>query len=635
MLVDNAVVVIENIFRHLQEGMTPTEAARKGTSEVGMAIIGSTLTTVAVFFPMMFATGIAGRLAQSLAISVIIALMASLFVALTIVPMLAAWMFRARRKKGGQAADGIVALGEDKFTKVRDRYEGWLRKSLVKRKQVVIWVSVAFVLSLVGAAFLGKEFMPATDNSMLFMKLSMPVGTNIDETDRIVKYLEEQSLKDPNVITTFVQVGTSEQSAQDTAQGTGAAGSYEAIIYAYLKPSSQRSETDKQILERWRKSFPTLENSQITAIDLGASMFGGTTSPIEISCFGQDMGRLERVAENIRDRISDIEGIRDVRISLEKSKPELQLHIRKEEASKLGLTPYDISRQIQTYTIGSVVSRMFVDGEDREIRVRLNEGDRASLEDLRKLPIQTPLGAKVYLSEVAEFRNLLGPVRIDRENMVRRVTVGANIVGSDLGSIVNEIRKRTSGVNRQLPEGYFIEIGGQYENMTETFTTLGFALLISLVLVFAVMASLYESLKFPFINMFTIPLGFIGVVVLLAITGKTINMGSIMGLIILGGIAVNNGIVMVDYINQLIAEGKDHLEAVVQGAATRLRPILITSLTTVVGMIPMALTVKDGGEMNSPMAVALIGGLTATTFLTLFFIPVLYTYFAKIKVSNK
>jgi HAE1 family hydrophobic/amphiphilic exporter-1 len=636
MLVDNAVVVIENIFRHLQEGMTPTEAARKGTSEVGMAIIASTLTTVAVFFPMMFATGIAGRLAQSLAVSVIIALMASLFVALTIVPVLAAWMFRIHKKKGEQTAEGIVALGEDKFAPVRDRYEGWLRKALVKRKKIVIGIVLTFMLSIVGAAFLGKEFMPSTDSAMLYLKLTMPVGTNIEETDRIVKYMEDQSLKDPNVITTFVQTGTSEQGAQDTASGTGAAGSYEAIIYAYLKPSAERKESDKQILERWRKSFPTLENSKITAIDIaGASMFGGSTSPIEINCFGRDMARLERIAESIRAKIVDIEGIRDVKISLEKSKPELQLHIRKEEASKLGLTTYDISHQVETYTIGTVVSRMFVEGEDRDIRVRLNEGDRASLSDLKKLPIQTPMGTKVYLSEVAEIKNLLGPVRIDRENMVRKVTVGANFVGSNLGSIVNEIKKRTRDITTRLPEGYFTEIAGQYENMTETFTTLAFALLISLVLVFAVMASLYENLKFPLINMFTIPLGFIGVVVLLALTGKTINMGSIMGLIILGGIAVNNGIVMVDYINQLIDGGMDKLEAVIKGAATRLRPILITSLTTIAGMIPMAMTSKNGGEMNSPMAVSLIGGLTATTFLTLFFIPVLYTYFAKIKVGGK
>jgi HAE1 family hydrophobic/amphiphilic exporter-1 len=636
MLVDNAVVVIENIYRHLQEGMSPVEAARKGTVEVGLAIAGSTLTTVAVFFPMMFATGIAGRLAQSLAVSVIIALLASLFVALTIVPMLAAWMFRVRLKKGKSAVDGVVALGEDKFTPLRDRYEGWLRRALVKRKMVVIGVIAAFVLSIVGAVFLGKEFMPATDNAMLFLKLSMPVGTNIEQTDRVVKYLEQQSLKDPNVITTFVQVGTSEMSASDTAQGTGAAGSYEAVIYAYLKPSSQRSETDKQIIERWRKSFPTLENSQITAIDIaGASMFGSSSSPIEVNCYGRDMGRLERIAESIRDRIADVPGLRDVKISLEKSKPELQLHIKKEEASKLGLTPYSISSQVQTYTIGTVVSRMILEGEDRDIRVRLNEGDRASIEDLKKLPIQTPMGSKVYLSEVAEFKDLFGPVRIDRENMVRKVSVGANFVGRDLGSIVRDIKKKTEGVNKHLPEGYFIEMAGQYQDMTETFTTLAFALLIALVLVFAVMASLYENLKFPFINMFTLPLAFIGVVVLLALTGKTINMGSIMGFIILAGIAVNNGIVMVDYINQLIAEGKDRLEAVVKGAATRLRPILITSLTTIVGMVPMAMTSKEGGEMNSPMAVAIIGGLLASTFMTMFFIPVLYTYFAKIKVNNK
>ena len=250
-------------------------------------------------------------------------------------------------------------------------------------------------------------------------------------------------------------------------------------------------------------------------------MMGSSTNPIEINCFGRDMGRLERIAESVRARIVDIKGLRDVKVSLEKSKPELQLHIKKEEASKLGLTPYAISSQVRTYTIGTVVSRMFLEGEDRDIRVQLNESDRASIEDLKKLPIQTPTGAKVYLSEVAEFKNLFGPVRIDRENMVRKVTVGANFIGRDLGSIVKEIKEKTADISSSLPEGYFIEMAGQYENMTETFTTLAFALLIALVLVFAVMASLYENLLFPLINMFTIPLGFIGVVVLLAVITAT------------------------------------------------------------------------------------------------------------------
>ena len=381
---------------------------------------------------------------------------------------------------------------------MRDRYEGWLRKALVHRKKVLIGIIVTFVLAMVGATFLGTEFMPSTDSSMLYLKLSMPVGTNVEETDRIVKYIEKQSLKDPNVITTFVQVGTSEQNAQDTASGTGAAGSYEAIIYAYLKPSGERKESDKQILERWRRSFPTLENSVITAIDIaGASMMGSSTNPIEINCFGRDMVQLERIAESVRARIVDIKGLRDVKVSLEKSKPELQLHIKKEEASKLGLTPYAISSQVRTYTIGTVVSRMILEGEDRDIRVQLKESDRTSIEDLKKLPIQTPIGTKVYLSEVAEFKSLFGPVRIDRENMVRKVTVGANFIGRDLGSIIKEIKEKTAGISARLPEGYFIEQAGQYENMTETFTTLGFALLIALVLVFAVMASLYENLLFP------------------------------------------------------------------------------------------------------------------------------------------
>ena len=456
MLVDNAVVVIENIFRHLQEGMTPTEAARKGTSEVGLAITGSTLTTVAVFFPMVFATGIAGRMAQSLAVSVIIALMASLFVALTIVPMLAAWMFRVHKKKGQQTAEGIVDLGEDKFTPVRDRYEGWLRKALVHRKKVLIGIIAAFVLSMVGAAFLGTEFMPATDSAMLYLKISMPVGTNVEETDRIVKYMENESLKDPNVITTFVQVGTSEQSAQDTASGTGAAGSYEAIIYAYLKPSGERKESDKQILERWRRSFPTLENSRITAIDIaGASMMGTSTNPIEIQCFGRDMGRLERIAESVRARIVDIKGLRDVKVSLEKSKPELQLHIKKEEASKLGLTPYAISSQVRTYTIGTVVSRMILEGEDRDIRVQLKESDRTSIEDLRKLPIQTPTGPRSTSPRWPSSRTFSARCASTARTWCARSRSGPTSSAATWARSSRRSRKRPADISSQPAGGLF------------------------------------------------------------------------------------------------------------------------------------------------------------------------------------
>ena len=289
---------------------------------------------------------------------------------------------------------------------------------------------------------------------------------------------------------------------------------------------------------------------------------------------------------------------------------------------------------MQTFTIGTVASRIMLEGEERDIRVRLKKKDRDTIEDLKRLVIATPTGQKVYLSQIVDFTPSYGAVRIDRENQVRKVSVSANFVGGDLGSIVNEILAQSKDITDNLPEGYFYEMGGQYKEMVESFATMLFALLLALVLVYAVMASQFESLKYPFIIMFTIPLAFIGVAVLLAITGRHVSLPAIMGFIMLAGVVVNNGIVMVDYINQLIAKGMDKYDALVRGAVVRLRPIIITALSTMMGMLPMALAQSEGSEMRAPMAIALIGGLLASTMLTLFIVPILYSFFSKVKIKK-
>lgn len=632
MLVDNAVVVIESIYRHLEEGKTPFDAARIGTSEVGTAVTASTLTTIAVFFPMMFATGMAGTFSRGLAVSVSFALLSSLFVALTIIPMLASWLFKTRAKH----ETTLASLGADKFKRLQRYYRRLLERALNMRKRVLAGVIAMFVLSVVLAFFIGAEFLPETDNALLFLKLKMPVGTNLTETDRVIKYVEEQSLKDKNVLSTVVTVGVNEQNSQDSASGFNPSGSNEATMWAYLTTSSKRDISDKEILEKWRRYFPTLQKGKIQFVDIasGSMMGQGGSSPIEIDIFGRELKKLGAVAERIKAAVRDIEGIRDVEISLDESKPEIKMKIKKEEASKLGLTPYDISRQVQTFTIGTVVSRIMLEGEERDIRVRLEEKDRNNIEALKKLPIVTPLGARVYLSQVVDFNRSFGAVRIDRENQVRKVSVTANYVDRDLGGIVNEILQKTAYITENLPEGYFTQMGGAYQDMLEAFQTMAFALLLAIVLVYAVMASQFESLKYPFIIMFTIPLALIGVVVFLAVTGKNVSLPAVMGFIMLSGIVVNNGIVMVDYINQLIARGTGKLEAVIEGAVIRLRPILITALSTIFGMLPMAVAASEGSEMRSPMAIALIGGLFASTLLTLFVIPILYTLFSKIKTGD-
>lgn len=635
MMVDNAIVVIENIFRHMEEGKVPRDAAYEGTSEVGTAIIASTFTTIAVFFPMMFATGMAGTLSQGLAVSVSFSLLSSLFVALTIVPMLASWFFRTKHSPG--TVKKRLDLGYHRFNKLRNVYGKFLKLALKKRALVSLAAVGLFISSLVLASFLGSEFLPDSDRGLLFLKLSMPVGTSLEETNRVVKHIENQSIKDENVISTLVTVGLSEQNAQDSASGFNPDGSYEATIWSYLITISKRETdiTEKEILEQWRQNFPELKTGKVQYMDLAATSFGmSSASPIEFNLFGRELDTLKSLAERVRDTISTIEGIRDVEISLDESKPEIRMKIKKEEASRLGLTPYEISRQVQTFTIGTVVSRIMLGGEERDIRVRVKEKDRNTIDALKKLPIVTPMGARVYLSQVVDFQKSFGAVKIHRENQIRRVSVTANYIGRDLGGIVEEILEQTKPITDDLPGGYFYQMGGAYKDMLEAFVTMALALLLSIVLVYAVMASQFESLKSPFIIMFTIPLALIGVVILLALTGKNISLPVAMGFIMMSGIVVNNGIVMVDYINRLIARGMNGLDAVIEGAVVRLRPILITALSTIFGMLPMAMATAEGSEMRSPMAITIIGGLMASTFLTLFIVPILYTYFSKIKIRK-
>ena len=628
MLVDNAVVVIENIFRHLEEGKSAFESARAGTSEVGTAIIASTLTTIAVFFPMALSQGVSGDMSRELAVAVSFSLLSSLFVALTIIPMLASWLFKPSGK--GREKQKIT-LGKEKFSTTRQWYQGKLVWAMKHRKLVILGVLVIFVLSLVLAGSMGGEFMPVSDRAMIFLKLRMPVGTNLEETNRVIKYLETQSLKDPNVLSTMVSVGMSAENAQDSASGFNPAGSYEATLWAYLTTSSKRDISDQQILENWRQYFPDLKEGRIQYVDMAsASMGQSSTSAIEFSFFGRDLKTLESIAERVRDAIAGIEGIRDVETSMQERKPEIQLVLRKEELSKLGLTPYDVSSQVRTMTIGTVVSRMHLKGEERDIRVRIRHDDRDSEAQLRKLPIISATGKKAYLSQVADFVRTTGAVRIDRENQVRKISVTANYVNRDLSSIVGEIIEKSKPITDNLPEGYFSEMGGQFKDMQESFATMLLALLLAVILVYAVMASQFESLKYPFIIMFTIPLAFIGTAFLLWISGKNVSLPSLMGFVMLAGIVVNNGIVMVDYINQLVRKGSSALNATIEGAVVRLRPILITALSTMLGMLPMALAASEGAEMRSPMAIALIGGLLASTVLTLFVVPILYSYFSRI-----
>jgi len=632
MLVDNAVVVIENIFRHIEEGKGRDEAAKKGASEVGMAITASTLTTIAVFFPMVFAQGITGKLTRGLALAIAFSLLASLFVALTIVPTVASILFKANNKQGKEEKK----QWREQFGKARNFYRKILNRALRQRWWVLGGVFGLLLISFAIIPFLGTEFMPAMDREMIIFTIKMPVGTSLEETNRVVTLVENLMKLEPGVETVSAQVGSqAEENPADMAGGFSTTGSHEGMIWAGLVDKRERELSDMEILEKIRGKLPKLKGVKFEALDMGQTMMGGAQAPIEIKIFGKDIDLLKEVADNMVQRIQDVEGLRDVTHSLAEGKPEYHIIIDREKASRMGLMVNHIANSIQTAALGKVATRFREGNEEIDIRVQFKEKFRDSLDDIKNIPIMTPLNNLVTLDQVASIIEGEGPIRITRENQARVITVTANIAGRDLGSVARDIKERINDIERELPSGYFTEFGGQYEQMQDAFIIMAGAFALATLLVYMIMASQFESFVHPFVIMFTIPLALVGVILALLLSGKPISLPVLIGFIMLGGIAVNNGIVMVDYINQLKRKGLEKKEAILQACSVRLRPVLITAFTTILGMLPMALSASEGAEMRAPMAVTVIGGLVATTFLTLFVIPIIYSLVDRVKFKEE
>jgi HAE1 family hydrophobic/amphiphilic exporter-1 len=632
MLVDNAIVVIENMFRHRLEGKDSEQAAVVGASEVGMAITASTLTTVVVFLPLVFASGITGKLTQAMALSITFSLMSSLFVALTIVPLLAAVLFR--KKKGG--VEWSVTGEKTWFENVKAFYDKTLTRALHNRKWVVLGALGALIVSLALVPFMGKEFMPNQDRDMILLKVKMPVGTALAETDRVVAIVEKIMISEPEVKIISAQTGSNaEENAADQAGGMSNAGTYEGLLWVGLVPKKERALSDIQVLEKIRRRLPKLPNVKFEAVDVSQMMLGGATAPVSIKLFGKDLGVLRGLADATVTRIKDVEGLRDVSHTLSTGKPEYRIRIDRDKASRLGLMTAQVGLAVQTATLGRIATRYREGSDEIDVRVRFQERDRSTIDAVKSIPILTPANKIALLTQVADVDAETGPIQIAHENQSRLVTVTANLAGRDINAVTRDIKQRLSGLEKSLPPGYFLEYGGQYQQMAEAFLILAGVFALAVLLVYMVMASQFESFTHPFVIMFTIPLGIIGVILGLLAMGQPLNLPSIIGVIILAGIAVNNGIVMIDYINQLRRRGVPGREAIVQGAVTRLRPVLLTALTTVLGMLPMMFSRSSGAEFRSPMATALTGGLVATTFLTLFVIPVVYSYINRISFREK
>ncbi len=624
MLVDNSVVVIENIYRHLEKNGKRKKAAIIGSNEIALSITASTLTTIAVFLPMSLGSGIAGQLSRGLSLTIIFALTASLFVALTLVPMIASKIFKKREEK----EDYKKASGENHFIKLQNVYKKLLIWSLKNRFKTILITVTLLVFTIATIPLIGTEFMPKTDQGVMILQITMPIGTSLRQTDNATRLVEEVIDKKvgENILSATSLIGQSDDMAEGASMGMGG-GINEAMVLIRLKDKEKRKLSNAQIVEIVRQNKPPIKGLKISSMDMASAMMGGANTPVEIKIFGKDLKVLKEISDNIANEIKDIEGVRDIDTTLNQGKPELSITIDREKASYLGLTVGQVGSLVKNAMQGVVATQFRQGGEETDIRVRYDKTYRDSLEKIKNLTITLPSGNQIPLKQITKISYDQGPVKINREDQLRVVAVTANVLDRDIGSVIKDIKDKLN--NFDMPSGYLIEYGGSYKQMKDTFGTLAWALALGVLLVYMVMASQFESLIHPFIVMFEMPLAFIGVGLALFITRQSLSLPSFMGIIMLAGIVVNNAIVLIDYVNQLRKKGMSKFNALVEGGTTRLRPILITSITTILGMLPMALARQEGSEMMRPMAIAVIGGLLVSTLLTLVVIPVIYSLVEK------
>ncbi|MFH1218889.1 MAG: efflux RND transporter permease subunit [Candidatus Eisenbacteria bacterium] len=614
MLVDNSIVVLENVFRHGERGLTRKEAAVTGAGEVTNAITASTLTTVAVFLPVVFVPGIAGILFRDMALTVVFSLVCSLLVALTLVPLIASRTLKIERRERPKSV--IQAVGV---------YERLLRWALAHRKATIAIAVILLAISIALVPYIGVEFSPASEPGEFAVTVETPVGSKLEVTERAVREVEQIVRREiPELDQIFARVG---QGRGFAAIFTGA-GSHIGTVRFMVKPLNQRKRTDEEIRLAVKQPLAEVPGAKVyfEANPFEEMMFGGARLAVEV--YGNDLGIGKNLAEEVKSLMEGIPGTSDIRISRAEGKPESRVIIDREKAAHFGLSVSTIANSIQTGILGSIAGVYREGGREYNIRVRLPDERRQSLNDVLDLLVPTPGAGPMPLASMAGMDMVEGPVEIERKGQQRIVTVTGNLTGERaLGSVVSDLRLKVAGIS--VPPDFSVDVAGEAQEVNKSFRWLGLALIGAVFLVYMVMAAQYESLLHPFVIMFTLPLSFIGVAWTLFLTGTTLSVNSIIGVIVLVGIVVNNAILLVDYTNVLRGRGFGLEDAVVTATRTRTRPILMTALTTMLGMFPMALGLGEGSELNYPLARAVVGGLGAATFLTLVVIPVVYTSFEK------
>ncbi len=632
MVVDDAIVVLENITKHVERGSHPREAAIYATNEVWLAVIVTTLTVVAVFFPLTFVKGLTGVLFKQLGMLVSITIITSVFAAITLTPTMSALLLKwhpIRKDAPFWTYDGSIRKALNWFDRF---YEKTLRWALHHKTVVSLIAIVIFVMSMSLFFVVDTEFFPEADQSRITATIELQTGTRVDETikttDKIDELIRE---KYPEVNLVSSSTGSDEQAGFSSLFGAG--GTHVITYSMRLVPIEEREKNVMTIAEEMRVELAKLPEIIDFTVSTSESMSSFGSNTVDVEIYGYNIAETNIVAEELATKIRKIEGAKDVTISRDKSKPELQIILDRNKMISSGLNTAIVSSAVKNRVEGMTATRLRQSGDEYDVVVRFKESARSTLTDIENIGISNPTGNVIRLGEIADIKEYWSPPSIERKRRERIVSVSFTPYKRSLTELQVEVQKAID--ETPVPSGVMVQISGAIEEQMESFMDIAFLIVVSLILVYLIMASQFESLKMPFIIMFSIPFAFSGVALALFITNTTLSVISGIGAVMLIGIVVKNAIVLVDFINLMRERGNELYEAISISGRSRLRPVIMTSATTILGMLPLAMSTGSGSELWSPMGVAVIGGLIFSTFVTLIIVPVVYAIFAKHGERNK
>jgi hydrophobic/amphiphilic exporter-1 (mainly G- bacteria), HAE1 family len=622
MVVDDAIVVLENISRHIERGTTPREAAIYATNEVWLSVIVTTMVIVAVFFPLTLVGGMTGVLFKQLGWIVTITVTTSTIAAITLTPMLSSKLLGLKAKSRIPEKFSHARIIEPFLNRLDNGYEKIIIVALANKKKILVGALALFVGSLFLLRFVSTTFMPEADEGQLRANIELTTGLRVEETIKISRHVEEIiDRKYPEVEIKAISSGADDQAGMMSLFMQ--TGSNRITANMRLSRPSERERSVWDIaddLRRELEQIPEIAEFTVETGDGGGGASGG--GKIDVEIYGYDFSTTSQLAEELRAKIAAIPGAEDVQISRKDERPELQLSLDRKKLAEHGLNTAMVSAALRNRITGLTASFLREEGNEYDIIVRYKEDFRSSVSDINNFTITNPMGQKIKLGEIGEVKEYFNPPNIERKRRERVVTVSALPSGVALGDLATEINKVIA--ETEIPQGIMVNVGGDYEEMIDSFMDLGLLLLISIILVFLVMASQFESFIMPFVIMFSIPFSFTGVILALLITNTTLSIIAGLGAVLLIGIVVKNGIVLIDYINLMRDRGMPLNDALAYAGKMRLRPVLMTAMTTILAMLPMAMSTGEGSEIWSPMGITLIGGLVFSTIVTLVLVPVVY-----------